>query len=333
MEKYEAPIAEELVRELVDFWKKVPELQPTGLWRRELLGLEQTHQRTIIYVLRRNERIAGICQLSVSRRLPALGEFDNPATIPEFRRTGIGTQIWKAAVDEFEAAGGRAIFLGTNLIDAFHLYRRLGYTKMPGSITLVKVLNGESPEAFLTDWFREAGPATVSAGEPDDQILSYPLLISPHDWEVLDANVGLLSVRYSLQHTFAGLYGNYEQVVSDGNGARFAARTDDGRVVGMSTSRLDADGSCSVDGFVHRDYLGSWNELMAHTIEFGKTRGARLIYARVSSEDFEKRKLFEGIGLREAGEAPEFVLDGLQMNNKRSIEPVSVPAIRMEWPD
>ena len=330
MDKYEVPIAEELVRELVEFWQMIPELQPTEQWRRKLLGLEQNHERTIIYVLRRGGKIAGMCQLSVSRRLPALGQFDWPATIPEFRRAGIGALLWSAAVDDFEAAGGRAIFLGTNLADAFRLYRRLGYSKMPASITLVKVLDGESPEVFLTDWFRETGPAMVSAGEPDDQIPSYPLLISPHDWQVLDANVGLLSVRYSLQHTFAGLYEGYEQVVADGNGARFAARADDGRVVGMSTARLDADGSCSVDGFVHRYYLELWNELIGRAVEFGKSRGAGLIHARVSREDFEKRKRFEEIGLREAGPAPEFVLDGLQLNDARNIEPVSVAAIRME---
>ena len=100
--------------------------------------------------------------------------------------------------------------------------------------------------------------------------------------------------------------------------------------MGMSTARLDADGSCSVDGFVHRYYLELWNELIARAIEFGKSRAAGLIHARVSREDFEKRKLFEEIGLREAGPAPEFVLDGLQLNDARSIEPVSVAAIRME---
>ena len=330
VEKYEAPIAEELVGELVEFWEMIQELQPTDQWRRDLLGLEHTDQRILIYVVRREGKITGVCQLSVSRRLPILAEFDYPATLPEFRRKGIGAKLWGAATDDFKSAGGKAIFLGTNLADAFHLYRRLGYSKMPGSIALVKVLDGESPEAFLTDWFRQAGPATVSAGVPDDQIASYPLLISPHDWQVLDANVGLLSVRYSLQHTFVGLYECYEQVMADGDGARFAARTDDGRVVGMSTARLDADGSCSVDGFAHRYYLESWKELINPAIEFGKNRGADLIHARVSSKDYEKRKLFEEMGLGEAGDAPEFMLDGLQLNHERSIEPISVPAIRME---
>ncbi len=330
MDKYEVPITEELVRELVDFWKLIPELQPDEQWQRKLLALEHTHERTIIYLLRRGEKIAGMCQLSVSRRLPALAEFDWPATAPEFRHAGIGAKLWSVATDEFESAGGRVIFLGTNFADAFRLYRRLGYSKMPASIALVKVLDGESPEVFLTDWFREAGPATVSAGDPDDQLPSYPLLISPHDWQVLDANVGLLSVRYSLQRTFAGLFEGYEQLVSDGNSARFVARAADGRVVGISTAQLDPDGSCSVDGFVHRYYLELWDELIAQAIEFGKKRGAGLIHARVSCEDFEKRKLFEEIGLREAGPAPQFVLDGLQLNDARSIEPVSVAAIRME---
>jgi hypothetical protein len=98
----------------------------------------------------------------------------------------------------------------------------------------------------------------------------------------------------------------------------------------MSTARLHADGSCSVDGFVHHNYLESWHELIAPAIELGRSRAAGLVHARVSREDFEKRKLFEELGFREAGPAPEFVLDSLQLNNERNIEPLAVSAVRME---
>jgi ribosomal protein S18 acetylase RimI-like enzyme len=330
MEKFEAPLPEELVQELSEFWQTIPELHTNERWRRELLGLDPSHNRTLVFLVRRRGMIAAMCQIWISRRLPVLSEFTYPATGPAFRGEGIGTELWGAAIADVKAAGGRAIFLGTYERAAFRLYRRLGFSKLPATITFVKELNGLAPEEFLVDWFREAGPASVSVGDPDDQIPSYPLIVSPHDWQVLDANAGLYSLRYSLHRTFHGLYRAYERVVGDGHGARFAARTTDGRVVGMSTARLQADGSFSVDGFVHHNYLKSWHELIAPAIEFGRSRGAGLVHARVSREDFEKRKLFEELEFREVGPAPEFLLDSLQLNNERNVEPLAVSAVRME---
>ena len=330
MEKLEAPLPKELVQELSEFWQTIPELQTNERWRRELLGLDPSHNRTLVYLLRRGGTIAAMCQIWISRRLPELGEFTYPATRPAFRGEGIGTALWSAAIADVKAAGGRVIFLGTNERAAFRLYRRLGFSKLPASITFVKVLNGQAAEEFLVDWFRESGPARVSLGDAEDQIPSYPLIVSPHDWQVLDANAGLFSLRYSLHRTFHGLFRAYERVVGDGRGARFAARTIDGRVVGMSTGRLHADGSCSLDGFVHHNYHESWHELITPAIEFGRSRGAELVRARVSREDFEKRKLFKELGFGEVGPAPEFVLDSLQLNNERNVEPLTVPAIGME---
>ena len=118
----------------------------------------------------------------------------------------------------------------------------------------MQALNGLSAEEFLVDWFRDAGSVTVSSGDPGDQLPSYPLIVSPHDWQILDANAGLLSTRYSLHRTFRGLYLKCANVGDKENGARFSARTSDGKVVGMSTARLEDDGTCAVDGFVHHRY-------------------------------------------------------------------------------
>ena len=330
MEKFEAPIPEALVQELIDLWQAIPELGPDERWRRELLGLDPSPNRSIVYLVRRGGQIAGACQFWISRRLPTLSEFTYPGTRPEFRRQGIATGLWGAAIEDVKAAGVRVIFLGTYYPAAFRVYRRLRFSKMPASITLIKVLSGQSPEEFLVDWFREAGPASVSTGEPDDQIPSYPLLVSPHDWQVLDANAGSFSLRYSLHRTFHGLYRQFERVSGDGNGARFTARSNEGRVVGMSTARLDAEGWCSVDGFVHRYYLELWDELIESAVAFGKSRGCRGARARVSREDLRKREMFEKLGFQGAGPAAEFVLDCLQLNRARDIEPVAVPALRME---
>ena len=330
MEKFEAPIQESLLQELIELWGTIPELHTNEEWRRELLGLEPSFNRILIYIVRKRGRIVAMCQFYISRRMPILSEFSYPGTRPEFRGRGIATELWGAAIDDMKAMGVDAIFLGTFDRIAFRLYRRLGFSKIPASLTFVQALNGLSAEEFLVDWFRDAAPATVSPGDPGDQLPSYPLIVSPHDWQVLDANTGLMSTRYSLHRTFRGLYLKCANVGDKENGARFSATTSDGKVVGMSTARLDGDGSCAVDGFVHHRYLDSWDDLMRTAIEFGYSRGARAIHACVSREDIEKCQRFAALGLREAGSAPDFVLDCLQLNTRKEIEPISVPAVKME---
>ena len=330
MEKFEAPIQESLLQELIELWETIPELPTNEEWRRELLGLVPSFNRILIYIVREGGRIVAMCQFYISRRMPILSEFSYPGTRPECRGRGIATQLWGAAIDDMKAMGVDAIFLGTFDRIAFRLYRRLGFSKLPASLTFVQALNGLSAEEFLADWFRDAGPATLSSGNPGDQLPSYPLIVSQHDWQVLDANAGLMSTRYSLHRTFRGLYLKCANVGDDENGARFSATTSDGKVVGMSTARMCEDGSCAVDGFVHGRYLNSWDDLILAGIGFGESRGASAVHTRVSREDIEKCQRFAALGFREAGSAPDFLLDCLQLNRQKEIEPISVPAVKME---
>jgi ribosomal protein S18 acetylase RimI-like enzyme len=330
MEKFEAPIQESLLQELIELWETIPELHTNDEWQRELLGLEPSFNRILIYIVRERGRVVAMCQFYISRRMPILSEFSYPGTRPECRGRGIATELWGAAIDDMKAMGVEAIFLGTFDRIAFRLYRRLGFSKLPASLTFVQALNGLSAEEFLVDWFRDAGSVTVSSGDPGDQLPSYPLIVSPHDWQILDANAGLLSTRYSLHRTFRGLYLKCANVGDDENGARFSATMSDGKVVGMSTARLEDDGTCAVDGFVHHRYPDSWDDLILAAIGFGNSRGARAVHACVSREDIEKCQRFAALGFQEVADAPGFVLDCLQLNRSKEIEPISVPAVKME---
>ena len=330
MEKFEAPIQESLIQELIELWETIPELHTNEEWQRELLGLEPSFNRILIYIVRERGRVVAMCQFYISRRMPILSEFSYPGTRPECRGRGIATELWGAAIDDMKAMRVEAIFLGTFDRIAFRLYRRLGFSKLPASLTFVQALNGLSAEEFLVDWFRDAGSVTVSSGDPGDQLPSYPLIVSPHDWQILDANAGLMSTRYSLHRTFRGLYLKCANVGDDENGARFSATMSDGKVVGMSTARLEDDGTCAVDGFVHHRYPDSWDDLILAAIGFGNSRGARAVHACVSREDIEKCQRFAALGFQEVADAPGFVLDCLQLNRSKEIEPISVPAVKME---
>ena len=88
------------------------------------------------------------------------------ATSPDARRSGIATQLSRQARDDFGERGGQALFLGTGNPDAARIYFRLGWRKLAGANLMVNVMNGDSPEEFLVDYFRDLGPATVRDPSP-----------------------------------------------------------------------------------------------------------------------------------------------------------------------
>ena len=209
--RLEAPLEAGLVDELFRFWTETfgePLDLPPGVF----LGQEDEHNRNTVYLERRGQKLAGTCGLTVSRRVPALGGFGEVATRPEFQRLGIATRLCRQAVDDFRDRGAHALFLGTTNFEAARVYYRLGWRKLAGANLMVNISDGGSPEAFLVDYFRDLGPATVRPAMPADRIPMVPLLVSPHDWQVLDANAAMFSTRYSVQHSCMGLYRRYSAV-------------------------------------------------------------------------------------------------------------------------
>ena len=307
--KLEVPLSEGLAREVYAFWERI--FGPGDTPIEFLLGSERHCNDASVYVARQEGRIAGTCFSVVSRALPALGGFGGVATEPALRRGGVATRLCRAAVEDFRAGGGQALFLGTGNPDAARVYHRLGWRKLAGSNVWANVTQDLSPEEFLVDYFRsieqpiEAAPAT-----PRLRVPMIPLIATPHDWHVLDANPGgMLSTRYRLQTSTMGQYPKYQAVAEDGRGAWFAAGTDDSRAVGLSSARLDEEGRCRVDAFTHRRFGVHWEALARAAMEWGEVRGASAFRARVSVEDEEKRGLFESLGFRAAGAGDDFELD------------------------
>ena len=60
MERVEAPLPEPLVQELSELWTTIPELPTTEAWRRELLGLDPSPNRTLVYIVRRGSHYVRI---------------------------------------------------------------------------------------------------------------------------------------------------------------------------------------------------------------------------------------------------------------------------------
>ena len=184
--KYEAPLEPQLVDELFDFWLPIFEGQ-LDVTPDVLLGHELPHSRIIVHTRRLNGKLAGACLVATSEATPSLGGFGEVATSSDARRLGIATALSRQALDEFREKGGQALFLGTGNPDAARIYFRLGWRKLAGANLMVNISNGDSPEEFsrgLLPWSRNLRPFKTPT--PADRAPMIPLLVSPHDWQVLD---------------------------------------------------------------------------------------------------------------------------------------------------
>ena len=250
-------------------------LEPPDLPPEVFLGAEVEQNGNTVYLTRRDDGgLAGTCGLTTSRSVPALGGLGEVATDPGLRRSGIATELCKQAVDDFRDLGGQALFLGTDNPDAARVYYRLGWRKLAGANVMANISNGDSPEAFLVDYTRGLGPAQIRPASPDVRIPLIPLMVLPHDWLVLDSNAAMFSTRYAAQNSCMGLYRRYSHLVRDGRGAWFCAVTQDARVVGSSTARLDGSGACRVDAFALGSHMETWAGLVASAMDWSDAAGA-----------------------------------------------------------
>ena len=307
--RLEAPLEPSLVDELFAFWEPIfggsIDVTPETL-----LGSEGTHSRVTVYTRRLGSNLAGACLVASSSTLPALGGLGEVATGPEARRTGIATELTRQARDDFADRGGQALFLGTVNHAAARIYFRLGWRKLAGVNLMVNVLDGRSPEEFMVDYFRGIGPVEVREPSPADRAPMIPLLVSPHDWQALDFNTGMISTRYAVQDSCLGLYRRYMALTQNGRGAWFCGSDDRGQLAGLSSALLDGEGGCSVDGFIRREKADSWIELIQSAVDWGADRKSSHIRATVSVEDEEKLSLYELAGFRSIGAGESFDLGG-----------------------
>ena len=315
-----APLPEGLTLELTAFWEGIFETSYEG-FKPIFAGDETEDNEDILYLMREGEDLAGTSHLTVGRAVPRLGGLGEVATPPAFRRQGIAAELCEAALDDFRGQGGEAFFLGTGNPAAARIYYRLGWRKLAGANVMALIVSGNSPETFLVDYFREAeGQITIVPGTAAQRIPMIPLIICPHDWQVLDANAGVFSTRYALQSSCMGLYPKYDVLIQQQRGAWFGAQTDSGHLIGLATARLDESGVCHVDGFTHQGCLDTWQDLMQAAMDWGADRGATEWCGTLSVEDEDKRSLFESMGFEAVGEGEAFTVGERQ-----------VPSVLLKW--
>ena len=310
-QRFETPIREDLARELFGFWEEIFGPEDPDIPIDVFLGEEAEHNRHVVLLERDGDALAGTCGIMTPRATPQFAGIGEVATRPEYRGRGIANRLCRQALDEFVEGGGEVVFLGTENPAAARIYRRLGWRRIANSTVYANITSGESPEEYLTDYFRSAGTAKIVTGDASLRVPMIPLLLTPHDWQILDGNLPtpMISTRYAEQNSCMGLCRKYYYLLksspSRGEIQRgshcaewFAAKTDDGRLVGIATAFIDSDGICHVDGFIHKRFIDSYEALIGTAMKWGEQRSSSRFVTRLSVEDEEKRSKFEALGFQ-----------------------------------
>ena len=312
--KVRVPLEPDLAEDVFQFWHSIFP-GDSDCPKDVLFGSEMEHNRNDIYLAQRDGEVVASCNTIRSMAVPQLGGFGEVATKPEYRGQGLATDLCRRALQDFGDDGGEALFLGTDNPAAARIYHRLGWRKLAGSNVMASIRSADSPEAFLVDYFHTLGNVTIRPIGPAQRVPMIPLLHTPHDWQVLDANVGMYSTRYDVQGSCNGLYRRYGYVMNGGRGICFVAVTDDGRVVGLSSARLLESDHCCVDGFVHQRFMSCCRELIQAAMRWGESQGATVLTARLSTEDEDKQQFFESLDFRKGNQAGEFELGGRKVDS------------------
>jgi GNAT superfamily N-acetyltransferase len=308
----QTPIEPILAEELIAFWESIFGISFEWL-RGVLAGEERQSNRDLFFLGREGGRLVGTCHLTIGGVVRQVGGIGEVATDPEFRHRGIANELCTRARDKFREEGGRALFLGTTAPNAARVYQRLGWRTLPGTHVMLLTFGSDSHRAFFGDYFRGTSAASAGPATAADRTAIIPLMVAPHDWCVLDANVGMYSTRYATQDSCMGLYPRFEAVRDHDQGDWFAARTEDGRVIGLATVRAGGADRLSVDAFAHSLYMNCMADLIDESVQWGRRQGAAALEAIVSEEDGTKLAQFELAGFRAVRTMDSLPLPGRQL--------------------
>lgn len=295
IEQFEMPLPDGLRAPVVRLWERTFDTS-YAFFEPVFAGEENGQNRNLVLLVRRDQEVLATCQLTVTRDGGRWGGVGEVAVDEAARKQGLATQLCRAARDWFWSHQGEIVFLGTVNPAAARIYRRLGWHRLPGTTVMAATRAGETPEAFLVDHFRGSSsevslrPLNAAARLP-----VIPLVLVAHPWQVLDANLGLGSIRFIRQDRCMSLYPLYQRLAQVPGGQVTAAWTADGHLVGLASANPLSPRRVRLDGFCHPQFLDCWDELIRSLLGGYLQQGAT-VCAVVASEDEEKRARFAALG-------------------------------------
>ncbi len=294
--KHTIPLEKDLIGKLTKFWMLIFGHRDEEL-NYILNGDEINDNTDYVYLKKINYNIAGTSHLTIPNHMNCLGGVGEVATDLNFRKSSIATELCQMAITEFVNQGGDALFLGTGNPDAARVYYRLGWRKLAGANVMAYIASEKSPEEYILKYFETNDTKTqIRQGSPKDRIPIIPLIMLPHDWQILDSNTGIFSTRYATQNSCMSLYPKFANIKRSKQGTWFVLSTQEGKVIGISSISINKFNQCQIDGFTHKNYQKSWNELIQACLDWASKKNINDYYCVISKEDEEKMSLFKSLG-------------------------------------
>jgi GNAT superfamily N-acetyltransferase len=306
------PLNERTIVQLIDLWSLMFDAD-YQYFSSILAGVECEYNRDIIYFALIDGQIVGTCHLTISLANSLLGGLGEVCTLPQFRGKSIASTLCSRALKDFCYEGGRALFLGTSNPVAALIYKRLGWKKVPGTNVMLYVTNDESPEEFLSGYLTEATPVRIKDGTPADRIPIIPLIVAPHNWQVMDNNTNIFSSKFEQQNSCMGLFPRYSSLADNGLGTWFSAWNNLNQIVGLSTVRRTGADRFQIDGFTDSKFSGSWESLINAANSWAVKKNAHLLWSKVAVMDEEKISMFENCGFIKKWKNVTFNLNGREL--------------------
>ena len=194
-----------------------------------------------------------------------VGLFGHVWTAPEDRQKGASSRLMAIQMEDFQARGGKALFLGTEYGSvAYRMYRKFGFRSV-------------EPESGFMEWYatskEEFDAAYYAAGETELQALrwshwpsSEPLFLGDRTCLVRSAPMRLIG-RQSVELALLGPLQDAVARLATGRPPRFKARCSrlTTAVVGLAGWDWHPlwEDVCLIDVFCHPEYWDEGRDLLA----------------------------------------------------------------------
>ena len=292
--KVTAPGGEHWRREAVKLYDAVFGRAEAELAEAQLSGGEQGQNLDVLFVAAEQEQLCGTCHLTVPRRASQIGALGGVCTASAARGRGVARTLCTAAVREFDALGGKALFLGTGNPAAAAIYQSLGFSFLPGSNVMARCREKQLFHFYREQYDLGLPCPQVCRLDPAFRIPLIPLVLYRGDTLLLDSNVGLLSTRTFTQSYCMSLYPKY-QAMAEAGGVCYGAFRENGMLCAIATL-LETDGGFRADGFCYPGYEDALTQALRRC---GAERPG--VYALLADCDRRKAEAFSQLGFVRAG--------------------------------